>query len=141
MVRGSVKSCALDANVILRFILRDHKELSAKAREIMQAASDGRIAAHCDPVIVAEVVYVLSSQYGASRAQIAEALERILKPESTVMPGKERYLRALRIYAETTAHFGDACACAAAIEDCEGRLLSFDRELSKIEGIGRSERP
>ena len=140
-MRGSVKSCALDANVILRFILRDHKELSAKAREIMQAASDGRIAAHCDPVIVAEVVYVLSSQYGASRAQIAEALERILKPESTVMPGKERYLRALRIYAETTAHFGDACACAAAIEDCEGRLLSFDRELSKIEGIGRSERP
>ena len=140
-MRRNVKACALDANVILRFILRDHEELSTKAREIMQAASDGLITVHCDPVIVAEVVYVLSSQYGASREQIAEALERVLKPESTVMPSKERYLRALRIYAETTAHFGDACACAAAIEDCEGRLLSFDRELSKIEGISRSERP
>ena len=141
MVRGNVKSCALDANVILRFILLDHEELSTKAREIMRAASDGRIVVHCDPVIVSEVVYVLSSRYGVSRARIAEAVERVLRPESTVMPNKERYLRALRIYAETTAHFGDACACAAAIQECEGRLLSFDRELSKIEGISRSERP
>lgn len=138
---GNAESFALDANVILRFILRDHEELSPKAREIMEAASDGRIAVHCDPVIVAEVVYVLGSHYGASRARIVEALERVLKPESTVMPCKERYLRALRIYAETSAHFGDACVCAAALEECDGRLLSFDRELSKIEGITRSEGP
>jgi predicted nucleic-acid-binding protein len=140
-MRGNAKPYALDANVILRFILRDHGELSSKAREIMQAASDGRIAVHCDPVIVAEVVYVLASNYGASRVRIAEALESVLKPDSTVMQDKERYLRALRIYAETNAHFGDACACATALDDCEGRLLSFDRALSKIAGIARSERP
>jgi predicted nucleic acid-binding protein len=138
---ANVKSYALDANVILRFILRDHEELSTKARDILQAAREGRIVVHCDPVIVGEVVYVLSSHYGVSRAQITETLERVLKPESTVMPDKRRYLRALRIFAETNAHFGDACACAAALEDCEGRLFSFDRELSKIEGISRSEHP
>ena len=132
---------ALDANVILRFILRDHEELSTKAQEIMQAASDGQIVVHCDPVIIAEVVYVLSSRYGAPRERIVESLASVLKPESTVMPNKQRYLRALRIFAETNAHFGDACACAAALEDCEGRLFSFDRELSEVEGIGRSERP
>jgi len=136
---GGVECYQLDANVILRFVLRDHEELSAKALEIMQAAEEGRIVLHCDPVIMSEVAFVLSSTYDATRREIAETLENVLKRESVVLPNKQRYLRALRIYAESNAHFGDACACAAAIEECEGRLFSFDRELSKIEGIHRSE--
>lgn len=140
-MRASVESYALDANIILRFILHDHEEFWAKAREIMQAASEGLIVVRCDPVIVSEVVFVLSSNYRTPRKRIAASLELVLKPESTVLPNKQRYLHALRIYAETNAHFGDACACAAALEDCEGQLFSFDRELSKIEGIHRSETP
>jgi hypothetical protein len=31
------------------------------------------------------------------------------------------------------------CACAAALEECKGRLYSFDAELSKIEGLDRRE--
>ena len=38
-----------------------------------------------------------------------------------------------------TTHFGDACACAAAIEDCQGRLLSFDRKLTGVAGVARAE--
>lgn len=136
---GSAKTYELDANVILRFVLHDHEELWAKATAIMEAASNGLVMLHCDPVIVSEVIFVLASRYKISRARIVQTLERILKPESVVMPNKQRYLRALRIYAETNAHFGDACACAAAIEDCKGRLFSFDRSLSKVEGITRRE--
>jgi hypothetical protein len=33
--------------------------------------------------------------------------------------------------------FGDACACAAALQRCEGRLVSFDRKLSGVDGISR----
>ena len=138
---GDVKSFQLDANIILRFFLHDYEELWASADEIMRAASDGRIAIHLDPVIVSEVVYVLSSNYHMPRNEIVRLLETILTPQDTALPNKQRYLRALRIYAETNAHFGDACACAAALEDCEGRLFSFDRTLSKIEGIHRSEHP
>jgi len=50
-----------------------------------------------------------------------------------------RYLRALRLFAHTVKHFGDALACAAVLEDCEGRLYSFDRKLSAVEGIERRE--
>ncbi len=35
------------------------------------------------------------------------------------------------IYGEGKLRFGDACACAAAERECEGRLLSFDRALSR----------
>jgi len=57
------------------------------------------------------------------------------------MPEKERYVLALELYADSIRHFGDACACATALRECEGRLYFFDRRLSSVPGIHRSERP
>ena len=56
-----------------------------------------------------------------------------------VIPDKERYVRALGLFASRVPHFRDACACAAALEECKGRLLSFDRELSRVDGVQRTE--
>lgn len=137
----SAESYALDTNVIIRFVLNDHAELSAKSREIMQAAKDGSIVLYLDPVILAEAVFVLSSRYAAPRDRVVALLRLLVEKESTLMPDKQRYLRALDIFGNTNAHFGDACACAAALECCKGRLFSFDRKLSKIDGISRSEQP
>jgi predicted nucleic-acid-binding protein len=66
-------------------------------------------------------------------------LEPIIKAEGFIVPNKDRYIRALKLYSESVSHFGDACACAAALEDCDGRLLSFDRKLSGVDGIRRTE--
>lgn len=42
-------------------------------------------------------------------------------------------------FVSEVAHFGDACACATALLECDGELLSFDQRLSRITGIVRSE--
>lgn len=138
-MRTSGKLFAIDTNVILRFLVRDDEQLFVKANAIMQAARDGRITLSCDPIILAEVVWVLDSHYKRSRAEVIEALQAILISDGVVMPEKPRYIRALEIYAGTNAHFADACACATALEDCDGRLLSFDRKLSAVEDINRAE--
>ena len=130
---------AIDTNVILRFLVRDDEQLFIKAHAIMQAAIDGQITVLCDPVILAEVVWVLGSHYKRLRAEVLEALEAILISDAVIMPEKARYLRALEIYGNSKAHFADACACAAALEDCDGRLLSFDRKLSSVEEVRRME--
>ena len=140
-MRTDAEAFSVDANVILRFLLRDHDELSPKARATIEAAAGGHIAIVLDPVLLAEVVWVLTSYYELSRAEIAAGLEPILKMDGVAMENKERYMRALEIYGSTQAHFGDACACAAALEDCNGRLISFDRKLSEVEGISRTESP
>jgi predicted nucleic acid-binding protein len=130
---------AIDANVILRYLLRDDEELAGKAREIWQAVEEGRITAVCDPVTLAEVVFVMSSVYTLPNSNISEALISLLQSDHVMIPAKERYLHALRLFAGSAKHFGDACACAAALEDCEGRLYSFDRKLSSVAGISRAE--
>jgi len=129
----------VDANVIVRYLLADVPELTTKARGILMAVAEGRIVAVCDPVTLAEVVFVLSSVYKLPNAEIGAGLIPLLQMDNLVIAEKDRYIAALRLFAGEVRHFGDACACAAALEDCEGKLLSFDRKLSSVTGVARAE--
>ncbi len=133
------ETLAVDANVILRYLVRDDEALWSKADATMRSMDRGEVVLDCDPVILGEVVWTLASFYDLSRERIAAALSRLLSAEGFRVLGKDRYLRALQLYSTSVPHFADACACAAAIEDCEGRLLSFDRKLSRTEGVSRQE--
>jgi predicted nucleic acid-binding protein len=132
---------ALDTNVVVRYLTRDDPVLAGKARAIMRAARAGETTLLLDPVALSEVVFVLSSVYRRSNAAISDALLSMLKHDWILVPDKPRYLHALRLFAATIPHFGDACICAASLESCEGKLYSFDRALSSVPGIHRSERP
>ena len=128
-----------DANVILRYLLRDQEQLAEKARGLFAAVEDGRVALVLDPVTLAEVVFVMTSVYQAPNVQISDGLVSLLQTDGVVMSDKDRYVRALQLFAGPARHFGDACACAAALEECEGRLFSFDRKLSAVAGIDRAD--
>ena len=140
-MKGCDSGFAIDANVILRHLLKDHREQSPKAKAVMDAVQDGRLEVVCHPVTLAEVVFVLTRFYKLSRADISTELASLLKAEGFRIADKPLYERALQLYADTVPHFGDACACAAALQHCEGRLLSFDQALSKVDGIARAESP
>jgi predicted nucleic-acid-binding protein len=138
-VRDVTERYAIDANVILRYLTRDVEEQYQKAACIMEAVQDDMIQVFCEPVTLAEVVWVLGRLYGLSRQQIYEGLAPVIATRAFQMPNKARYIRALELHSTTIPHFGDACACAAALETCEGRLFSFDKALSGIDGIERLE--
>ena len=140
-MRTETEVYSIDANVILRYVLEDDPRLFAKARDILGRVEAGHTVVTCDPVNLAEVIWVLKSFYRLTNEQICEGLEPILNPDGFLMPDKERYLFALRLFAGGVRSFGDACACAAALRDCDGRLYSFDSKLSNVQGIARSERP
>ncbi len=130
---------ALDANVLLRHVLRDDPALYAKARAVIAAAVAGRAVLACDPVNLGEVVWVLTSTYKVPAAETAEALLPLVKLPRMEIPDKARYVRALELFGAGKLKFGDACACATAEMTAEGRLVSFDRALSKVPGIERTE--
>jgi len=135
-----VRAC-IDANVILRYVLNDHSELSAKAEAVFSAMEAGKAEVTCNPVTLAEVVWVLSSFYKVPHKEIADGLSVIVKQDGFHIPDKDRYLTALALFADNVPHFGDACCCAEALMENEGRLYSFDRALSSVPGINRSESP
>jgi predicted nucleic-acid-binding protein len=105
----------------------------------MQSLHDGDLILLLDPVTLAEVVFVMSSVYDVSNADIAHALVPLLQQPGLRLEEKDRYLQALYLFAGPVRHFGDACACATALLESSGKLLSFDRKLSRVEGIQREE--
>ena len=129
----------VDANVILRYVLDDHPELSNKAASIMDAMEDGSVTLACDPITLSEVVFVLTSFYKIPRESIVDSLMPIVKSPNLRLRDKGRYIHALELFRQTVRQFGDACCCAAAIEVSKGRLLSFDKKLSGVPRISRAE--
>lgn len=138
-MKASSERYAIDANVILRYVVRDVEEQYQKAVVILNAVQDEEIEVLCDPVTLAEVVFVLGKVYGLPRQQIRDGLSPIVAAKAFHIPDKARYVRALELYAASVPHFGDACACAAALEGCGGKLLSFDKSLTRTTGIKRLE--
>jgi predicted nucleic acid-binding protein len=137
-VKDSSNCYSLDANVILRFLMRDEPQLAEQAKLIIQAIRDGRIVAYLDPVILDEAVFTMKSFYHVPLDSIASRLLAILALDGIIVPDKDRYIDALTLLA-SGVHFGDACACAMARRQCGGRLLSFDRKLSRVPGVERLE--
>lgn len=130
---------AIDANIIVRYIIGDAPEHASKACSVFTAMVEGEVALECDPVNLAEVFWVLSSFYEVPAREITEELIPIVQHPGFRMSDKRRYLHALMLCSEGLVDFTDACACATAREKCDGQLLSFDRKLSRVPGITRTE--
>jgi len=129
---------ALDTNVVLRYLLQDDHVLSGKANDIFVAVNNGELTVYLDPVVLAEIVWVLKSFYKFSPEEVYEWVLPIASHNHIILPDRIRYTDALRIYLKTQ-DFGDACACALALEACDGNLLSFDKGIKRVPGISRKE--
>ena len=63
----------IDANIILRYLLNDHEELSTKAEEILE---NNRIILLLP--VACKVVFVLQKVYQVERDKIREVLQRLI---------------------------------------------------------------
>ena len=129
----------VDANVILRYLLEDIPAQADAAEAMFEGIHSEETRVWCDPVTLAEVVHALTRGYKLEPAHIVKSLWSIVIAPGFLIPNKVLYLRALRLFATSVSRFGDACACAAAMEQTEGRLYSFDKKIPKVEGITRLE--
>lgn len=116
----------VDANVVLRYLLDDHAELSAKAAAILEQQSVTLpIEAAC------EVVYVLQKVYAVSREEIRQLLTDLLNEALVNMEKPEVFVKALEHYGSSTLDFVDTLLCAYhAIERQE--IFTFDNKLNQF---------
>jgi predicted nucleic acid-binding protein len=131
----------LDANVILRYITRDHPDHSARAYAFLQRVEAGEIDVTITEAVLAEVVHVLSSKvlYNVPRAVIQDQLVAILTLKGMRLRAKGRYVRALEIYAATNLDFVDALLVAQVEQTKDAVVVSFDRDYGKMPSVTREE--
>ena len=73
-----MKKYLLDTNVLLRFLLDDHPELSRAAARLFQQAADEKCLLILTDLCIAEAVWVLTSYYKIERQKVADSLAKLL---------------------------------------------------------------
>lgn len=120
----------LDTNVLLRFLVGDNTKQQKQAEKWFAQAEKGKKKIVVEPLVIAEVCFVLESFYQKKRKETAEALEIFLSQRWLKVQERE-ILLALWSWYRRGLHFVDSFLLAW-VKVNEGSLLTFDRQLSKL---------
>jgi len=116
----------VDANVILRYILDDHPELSTTAAAILERQTVTL------PIEVAcEVVFVLQKVYTVDREEIRQQLGNLLNENLVTMEKPAVFLKALECYSKSKSDFVDCLLWAYHTVDRQ-TIFTFDNKLHKF---------
>ncbi len=124
----------LDTNVLVRYIMQDDAKQSPKATRLIESLTVEQ-PGFVPLVALVELVWVLSSCYALTRAQLAQALESLLRTKEMVIDQPNQVLMALRVFKQSSADFADCLIERAAWNaGCE-KTMTFDVGAAKVAGM------
>lgn len=124
----------LDTNVLVRYIMQDEPQQSAKAAQLIESL-DSDSPGYITMVSIVELYWVLTSCYELTGQQVAQALETILRTKQLLVERADQVMRALRVFGEGTADFADCLIeRSAAGAGCDA-TMTFDVKASKHAGM------
>ena len=125
---------ALDTNVLVRFLVRDHLvQLASATRLISPAIQAGEVL--FVPITVAlELEWVLRSNFGFSKTTVTHAIAQLLSSTELVFESESALEIALVLYAQSGADFSDCLHVALTRQAGKGPLWTFDKAASRVEG-------
>lgn len=113
----------LDANYILRFLLKDNLEMFEVAKNCI-VENDCLIPNE----VLAEVVYVLLKVYNTQKNDIKDALINLLIQKNIIIVDKDIVIKSLEIFNEKNLDFVDCILCAKSKKYI---IKTFDKKLLK----------
>jgi predicted nucleic acid-binding protein len=132
-----MKVAYVDANVILRFLVADPPDMAQRATLLMQVVERGEVILRVDDIVVAEVVWVLSSFYHYKSQQIATTLLEFLSQDGLEVD--DNVLSALVLYSDKGIDFVDALLAVRMQHADIRQVYSFDRHFDRVMGLERLE--
>ncbi len=124
----------LDTNVLLRFLLGDHPQLSPIAADLFQDATDGNCILVLNDVAIAEAVWVLMSHYRIDRQSTADKLSKVITSAGVKCEHVTQMLDALKRLGTTNCDFFD-CYLAATATHSGFQVASFDQDFRKFPDV------
>ncbi len=97
-----------DTNLFLRFLTRDVPAQATEVRHLFERAGRGEIALVCNAMVIAEIVWTLTSFYKLARINIAEKILAILNTPGLEVESARLLSQAVTDFAERNVDFIDA---------------------------------
>lgn len=117
----------VDANVILRYLLKDNEEFYKIFETLFEEAFSGKKKIWIMHSVLAEVVYVLLKFYKISKKEISEILMELIKLKGVKVQDKEILLDAIKLFETKGFDFVDCLLCSYSRKY---PVMSFDKELN-----------
>ena len=135
-MKQPAKAYLIDTNVILRYLLGDHKTFSPKAKTFMEQVSQGIKKAEIPSVVMVECFYVMEKFYKIPKNEIVDTLSKILNFTGIINQDKSEILEALLKYRNSNA---DIVGCIlAAVSSPEKVIISFDKDFNKLNAFSET---
>lgn len=129
----------LDTNIILRYVTDEPEAQAARSARLFKSVERGEEEVLLEEVILAEVVWTLSSYYQMPKVKIANSLLILLSLDYLRAVNKDALRLALVIFTDRNVDFADALLAAKALQSDDPTIYSFDRDFDRIPGIIRKE--
>ena len=97
----------IDTNVLVRYLVQDHKAQSAKATQFIEQHCTIDSPCVVGHIVLAELVWVLSANYEQTREEIAGIIERLLEAGEIAIDDSAAVWKSLRDYRASNADFAD----------------------------------
>jgi predicted nucleic acid-binding protein len=117
----------LDANVILRYLTDSPRDQALRVQRVMKRAEDGQKELVLDALIVAEIVWVLTSSiYNFSMEEIATKLIPFLISDKLQIPERDLVISAIELARDKDVDFIDAYLALRALAAGD-TVYTFDK--------------
>jgi predicted nucleic-acid-binding protein len=123
----------LDTNVLLRFLVKDDEAQGERsARAIRQASTRGE-PVFLGPIVLCEMVWVLTSRYRYAKPEIVRALTEILDADGFEIADRDTVRAAVDDYRAHKADFAD-CLIGRTNQAAGCReTMTFERRLKSLQ--------
>lgn len=123
----------IDSNLLLRLLTNDNPKQAEKVEGLLRSTPDPIF---LPDVVIAEIVWVLSSFYKVPKEEIAEKIFKVLSFRN-IRSNQALLIRALYFYRTMNLSFIDAYLAAYTEKEGLEGIYSFDKGFDKIESVKR----
>jgi predicted nucleic-acid-binding protein len=125
---------ALDANVLVRYVVQDDGvQLAAARRFIRKCVADGKTL-FVPVTVMLQLEWVLRASFEYAKDEVMEVLSSLLSAAELSFESERALEVALQLYRNGTADFADCLHIALAAQAGESPLWTFDRRAAKVSG-------
>jgi uncharacterized protein len=132
----TIERAFIDTNLFLRYLTNDIPEKADLVEELLQRAALGEVVLVTTSLVIAEIVWTLTSFYGLSRHQIRDRVLAILNTPGLEIAESDLLIEAATNYAAKNVDFIDAYNAAWMVQQHLSTAYTFDRRhFSRFENI------
>jgi predicted nucleic acid-binding protein len=131
----------LDTNIFIRHLVNDVPVRSAACRELFRAIERQELTAWTTPLVIAEVVFVLSNArtYDVDRPALRDRLLPLISLPNLKVERKQLYPRIFDLYVNHPIDYVDAYHAALLERGPDLVLFSYDADFDLLPNLQRRE--